>query len=127
MAVRIDMPAGATPAEVSDDMLSQLGTRAFSMHQEADGLHIDGNVTQAEVESALAGFTARRQARFDAIAAAATADITERTAVESADAALTNYIDTPNASITPGQTYTTVKLLCRIARWLIRRELRRTF
>lgn len=38
-------------------------------------------------------------------------------------AGLRNYINTPNASVTQAQTVTVVKLLCRVAIALVRRQL----
>lgn len=71
---------------------------------------------------------AAEQAAQQQAAADAMADAADRATVVQANPipTLQSYIDTPNASITPGLTYTTVKLLCRVAIWLIRRELKRT-
>lgn len=84
--------------------------------------------TAQQLTDAWAAYQAEQTTAQQQRDADAAADSQDRAAVVQANPTTTlqSYIDTPNATITPGQTYTTVKLLCRVAIWLIRRELKRT-
>jgi hypothetical protein len=119
---RIDPPTGATPTEVSDDLLAQLGPRAFSMRQEPDGLHIDGNITEAEATTVLSGFAARKAARQQQAAADAAASTSDRDALVAIQTQWQTYLDTPLASVTGAMTVTAVKNLIRVVRYVIRAQ-----
>lgn len=121
-AFRVDMPAGATPVEVSDDILAQLGPRAFSTRQEPDGLYIDGSVTETEATTVLAGFAARKATRQQQVAADAAANTSDRDALAAIQARWDTYLATPLASITGAMTVTAVKDIIRVLRYVIRAQ-----
>lgn len=119
---RIDMPVGATPLEVSADLVAQLGAREFSTRQEPDGLHISGDVTEAEATTVLAGFAARKTARQQQTATDAAANTSDRDALAAIQTQWQTYLDTPLASVTGAMTVTAVKNLIRVVRYVIRAQ-----